>query len=84
MTVKEGLKTVIFYKIYAMAFCSMFFGMCFVSLYKIFGLMNNIDDLTLTISGTLGAIGNSGSKFVCGILMDKFGFKKVYGAILVL
>ena len=79
---KEGLKAFVFYKIYIMAFCSMFFGMVFISLYKIFGLMNDIDDLTLTVAGTIGAVGGSISKFACGILMDKLGFKVVYGIIL--
>lgn len=65
-----------------MSFCSMFFGMCFVSMYKTFGLSNGIDDLTLSIAGSIGAAGSAVSKLVCGVLLDKLGFKIVYGGAL--
>ena len=65
-----------------MAFCSMFFCIYIISTYKIYGSSEDIDDFTLTMAGSLGAVANASSKLMCGILVDKYGFKKVYWAVL--
>lgn len=78
VTVKEGLLTMRFYHIYLMGFCSIFYGMYMISVYKILGEDNGIDDLTLTIAGSCGAVANAASKFGSGLLVDRYGFKKIY------
>ena len=48
------------------------------SVFKIFGESKNIDDYTLTLAGSLGAIFNGASRIFWATLQDKIGFKKVY------
>ena len=78
ITVKEGLKTRRFYYIYLMAFCTNFYGSYIVAVYKILAEEVGIDDLTMTITGSLSAVVNASSKLGCGLLVDRFGFKFMY------
>jgi len=61
-----------------MLFFTTFYGLLMASVFKIFGETKNIDDLTLTIAGSLGAFSNGVSRFFMATLQDKIGFKKVY------
>jgi MFS family permease len=84
ITVKEGLKMRRYWHFYAMAFFSAFYGLYMASVYKTLGLENDIDDLTLTWAGSLGSLSNGVSRFGWGLIVDKFGFKKTYGVLLVI
>lgn len=64
--------------IYAFGF---FFSIHFSTFYKIYA-QAELDDHSLTIAGMVGAIATSGSKVLWGILFDKYGFKKVYGGVM--
>lgn len=61
---------------------SAFYGLYLTAAYKILGIEYHIDDLTLTLAGSLGSVTNGISKILTGILADKFGFKPLYYIIL--
>jgi MFS-type transporter involved in bile tolerance (Atg22 family) len=60
-----------------------FYGLYVASVYKTINQVN-LSDKILTIAGALGSVCNGCSRIMWATLQDKFGFKKVYGVILVL
>ena len=66
-----------------MLFNGIFFGMYVASVYKGVAL-GYLDDSTLTLAGSLGAIANGSSRFLWATLMDYIGFKKVYACVLII
>ena len=50
--------------------------------YKIYGLLQIADDTFLTIVGSVGSVTNGCCRVFWGIMMDRFGFKKVFFIIL--
>ena len=74
ITVREALRTKRLYYTYVMGFCGAFYGMYMTSVYKLLGEEYNIDDFTLTLAGSLGAVANAASEFICGMMADKVGF----------
>jgi nitrate/nitrite transporter NarK len=84
VTVKEGVSTPKYWHMYVMAYFSCFYGFYMASTYKNLGIDFGIDDLTLTIAGSVGSFFNGASRFGWGILADKYGFKLIYGALLVI
>ena len=46
--------------------------------YKIYGLTKIDDDQFLTIVGSLGSVSNGCSRAFWGIMMDRFGFRKLF------
>ena len=66
-----------------MMFNGVFFGIFIAGNYKIINL-DNLSDKVLTFAGAIGAIGNAASRIICSALQDKYGFKQIYGPILII
>ena len=66
-----------------MLFNGIFFGAYVSSVYKGVAL-SYLDDQTLTLAGSLGAIANGSSRLLWAYLLDLIGFRKVYACILVI
>ena len=83
----EALHSLRFWAIFVMFFNGLFFCAYNSSVYKT-NAQNNSDeslsDHTLTLAGAIGSMCNGGSTLIWAILVDKFGFKKVYFLIMVL
>lgn len=59
--------------------------MYMASVFKSFGSVEgSIDDMTLTVAGSIGGACNGLSRVFWATLDDKFGFKKIYSIILVI
>lgn len=85
ITFGEGLKLFRVWHLALMAFCSAFYGLYMASVFKSFGLSEaDIDDLTLTLAGSLGGIMNGAGRIVWAALQDKYGFKLIYFLILII
>jgi len=84
LTVKEGLKTPSFYLLILMDALSIMPVVYVGTVFKAMGLqLGQIDDFTLTVVGSVGAIVNGCSRLIIGNLQDKFGFSTIYRGILV-
>lgn len=69
LSVKEALSCRQFYYIFAMDFLTLAPGLYISGNFKVMGLqLGNIDDLTLTIIGSVGSIANGGSRVIMGPL----------------
>jgi hypothetical protein len=69
LSVKEALRTHKFYHISLMLFCSTFYGMFMASSFKNLGSNDgDIDDLTLTVAGSLGAFMNGACRILWATL----------------
>jgi Na+/melibiose symporter-like transporter len=66
-----------------MMFNGVFFGIFIAGNYKIINL-ENLSDKVLTMAGAIGAVGNAISRILCSSLQDKYGFKRIYGPILII
>jgi hypothetical protein len=63
LTVMEGVKTLRFWHLFVMLFCSTFYGMYMAAAYKNFGsVVGGIEDKTLTLAGSFGAVCNGLSR----------------------
>jgi MFS family permease len=64
-----------------------FFGWCYTmfmaNVFKSYGEKYIKDDAFITTIGAVGAILNGLGRTIWATLMDKYGFKKVYGALLI-
>ena len=70
---------------FALIFFSSFFGLYMCAVYKNFGsVVGHIDDRTLTIAGTVGAVCNGLSRVVWAYFVDKVRFKILYMILLVI
>ena len=84
ITVGEALQTWKFYHMALMIYCSAFYGMYMAVVFKNFGsVYGNISDSMLTLAGSLGAACNGLSRVFWATLFDKFGFKIIFGIIVV-
>ena len=59
-----------------------FFILYIASAFKVSADEDHIDDKSLTIAGSFGAICNGSSRLVWATLMDKYRFKTVYGLMM--
>jgi len=50
--------------------------------YKVYGLTRIPEDKFMTIVGSIGAISNGCTRAFWALLFDKFGFKRVYFALI--
>jgi len=50
--------------------------------YKVFGLEEIPDDYFLTIVGSFGALSNGFSRAIWAMMLENYGFKKVYFMLL--
>jgi len=66
---------------FIMLFFGTFYGAYMAANYK---FISELDDVTLTIAGSVGAIFNGGSRLMWGVLLDKYGFRKVYMILMTL
>lgn len=66
-----------------MMFNGTFFGIFIAGNYKLINL-DNLSDRVLTYAGAIAAIGNAISRILCTTLQDKYGFKLIYGPILII
>ena len=67
-----------------MLYGSMFYGLFLVNAFKNFGSENIHDDNFLTLVGGIGGAMNGLSRLAWASLMDIFGFKRIYGSLLLL
>lgn len=85
ITFKDAFKKKEFYMLFTMLYCSTFYGMFLLSNFKVFGsIEGGIDDFTLTLAYIVGSTLNGIFRVVCAAMLDKIGFKKIYGTLLVL
>ena len=82
LPLKEILKTGKFVGLYCLVVCHMFSGYYISNQFKQYGFMGGIDDKTLTIIGSSGALFNGCFKVFWATLLDYFNFKPIYGMIL--
>lgn len=61
--------------------CSCTLGMLISNCYKIYGLELDIDDATLTATGSVAGVMNGSSRFFWALLMDKSSFKLTFTII---
>ncbi|OMJ89822.1 hypothetical protein SteCoe_7903 [Stentor coeruleus] len=83
-SIKAGIKTKMFWVIFAMGFCSIMPGIYLASAYKSFGKEKINDDEFLTIVGSVGSIFNGSFRYFWGQVMDKTSFKISYSILLAL
>jgi hypothetical protein len=83
-SIKDGLKTKLFWITFAMGFCSIMPGIYLASAYKSFGKEKINDDEFLTIVGSVGSVFNGSFRYFWGQVMDKTSFKFSYGILLAL
>jgi hypothetical protein len=68
-----------------MFFCSAFYGIYMASSYKNVGsTIGNIDDYTLSWTGAFAGLCGGVARIFWAYLLDIYGFKKVYGVLLVI
>jgi hypothetical protein len=61
-----------------------YFGFLVSGNYKTFGKKYIHNDAYLTLIGAVGSMGNGFSRFVWATLLDKFDFKCLYTALLII
>ena len=59
-------------------------GLMMANSYKNYGFDLGKDDSFLTLVGSLQALTNGLSRAMWGLLLDRFGFKKIYSIILIM
>ena len=67
-----------------MNFCSVFFGYLVLTNFKVFGSKYISDDLSLTTMGSVASIAGSVARFAWSFALDKFGYGRVYGLLVVI
>lgn len=67
---------------FIMASCHLFYGYYISNSFKQYGFEGNVDDATLTLIGSFGALFNGCFKVFWASLLDYFQFKPIYGIIL--
>jgi nitrate/nitrite transporter NarK len=66
-----------------MFFCSSFYGIYMMTSFKTVGsITGNIDDYTLSWTAAIAALSGGIARIFWAFLLDIYGFKKVYGALL--
>ena len=82
LTFSESITTSRFVRMILMLFFGTFYGAYLAANYKY--ISDELDDYTLTIAGSVGAIFNGGSRLIWGWLLDRYGFRKVYIGLMLL
>lgn len=77
-SMKRALKSVILYQLFIFPLLQGFFGQYVLSKFKSFGISHGHNPQDLTIIGACSMIANAIGRIGSGILMDHFGFKRVY------
>jgi len=81
LTLFELIKDRRYWLLYAMNFCSFFYGFTLIGSYKVFGGMYIHDDLFLTYVGSIGCVFGS-IRFIWSIMLDYgFTYPQVYGTL---
>lgn len=78
MTVGEGLKTAVFWKLFTCCLLTMMYCMYLAPAYKDFGMLRIHDDHFFTVVGSLAALFNGGSRFIWAEVVESIGFRKTY------
>ena len=73
-----------FYGLYCLVICHMFYGYYMSNQFKQYGFTGGLDDKTLTMIGSFGALFNGCFKIFWATLLDYFNFKPVYATVLVI
>jgi hypothetical protein len=68
--------------LYLLAVFHLFYGYYMSNSYKQFGFTGGIDDKTLSLIGSFGALFNGCFKIFWAMLLDYFPFKPIYGVVL--
>ena len=73
-----------FFTIYALIVSHMFYGYYMTNQFKQYGFTGGIDDRTLTLIGSFGALFNGCFKIFWATLLDYYSFKRVYAMVLII
>lgn len=84
ISVTQGLNSRTFKLMAVMAFCSIMPGYFVANCFKVFGETKIDDDRFLAIVGSISSITNGSCRIAWGGIIDKFGFIKSYGVLLVI
>ena len=76
------IKTYKFSALYALVVCHMFYGYYMSNQFKQYGFTGGIDDKTLTMIGSCGALFNGCFKVFWASLLDCYNFKPIYSIVL--
>jgi Na+/melibiose symporter-like transporter len=79
---KEGVKTKRFWFLFGMALMSITPGLYIMNVYKTFGKSQIDNDQFLTVVGSVSSIFNGSFRYLWGIFMDRFSFKKSYALLI--
>lgn len=77
----RGVKSIYFAILIPLVLFSITLGMLISNCYKFYGLDLEIDDATLTITGSVAGVMNGSSRFFWATLMDKTSFKFTFTLI---
>lgn len=78
MTVGQGLRTAVFWKLFMCCLLTMTYCMYLAPAYKEFGILRIHDDHFFVIVGSLAAVFNGGSRFIWAEVVEGIGFRKTY------
>lgn len=82
MLLFQILKTGKFGWLYLLVVCHMVYGYYMSNQFKQYGFTGGIDDKTLTLIGSSGALFNGCFKIFWASLLDYYNFKQVYSIVL--
>ena len=83
-SVKQGLRSKTFWYMLGMSFFSIIPGYFVANCFKVFGRTKIDDDRFLALVGSLSSFFNGSCRLAWGGVMDRIGFKKTYGALLII
>lgn len=78
MTVGQGLRTAVFWKLFTCCLLTMSYCMYLAPAYKEFGVLRIHDDHFFVVVGSLAAVFNGGSRFLWAEVVEVIGFRKTY------
>ncbi len=78
-----GLKSKPFIILFINSWLTCYFGLFLANYYKTYGLSRGFSDKYLSFVGSTHSIANGCSRALWALAMDRFGFKKVYTAIII-
>lgn len=78
----QGIHSRPFWILMAMGVLGPYFGLLMANNYKVYGIDKGHSDYFVTLVGSFGSAANGCSRFFWAVLFDKYGFKKVYFAIM--
>lgn len=83
-SIGEGVRSSPFWKLMGMVITGSFLGLLMANNYKVFGLEQLKNDSFVTLVGSVGSAANGCSRLFWAALYDRFGYKKVYFALMLL